>query len=554
MSFSNLTSKTEHEHIAFTLLEHVRKGDLAAARNLFEESFWSGKTVQPAWHHLKLAVLNDDPALARLLVAWGATPPSVFDLTQLRLETAEDYDRHLGFMRRCGLCFDGAELAIVNTAVERIKEVSPDSVFSARHSIVRIPFEWWKALQAFHERGAAEAIIAGGALRDLYNKKPVRDVDIFLVSRGRTKANEKFIREVFKEAGLSLVPQMTRSGGYYTSDKYSDLPPPKTGRKEIITGASNYWSDLERREAVFENWVVKAGLDKTEYNIIFMDPFYKGKDFASKVIKEFDVGLCQIGTDGKSIFYTPQYKSDVQTQTITALMGGNHDHLKKVVAKYPDWKLSSLSKMVLGEPDAATQIVPEVGTLSDDGIFMGQYTHKGKGKSLGKVFNVYAAPQDLTDECGNKAVLKYVDAVKRMAELRDWHGFDGTDYANDEAFYDALNKGSYKGGWIIPMTLFMSDSYFAGYLYKHRNTGAFKGTFTMRWTKEDADNGRFPYNYWSSTELYGDRSYVGIVNFWYVEQIWAPKDYHHYSCRPVRLVEVSPPAPPKPPSGRTLRY
>src|SRR5947208_2846954 len=74
--------------------------------------------------------------------------------------------------------------------------------------------------------------------------------------------------------------------------------------------------------------------------------------------------------------------------------------------------------------------------ITGEGIFLGQY------QSLGRIFNVFAAPEDLP------AMMKYVDAVKYIAELKGWNGFDGTNYATDKEFRQALKDGSYTGGWI----------------------------------------------------------------------------------------------------------
>ena len=81
------------------------------------------------------------------------------------------------------------------------------------------------------------------------------------------------------------------------------------------------------------------------------------------------------------------------------------------------------------------QIIP------GQGIFLGRYAPKDReGNSLGKIFNVFAAPEDLTDAAGNKGIFKYVDAVKRIASLKNWHGHDGTNYATDKELYKALRE------------------------------------------------------------------------------------------------------------------
>ena len=184
--------------------------------------------------------------------------------------------------------------------------------------------------------------------------------------------------------------------------------------------------------------------------------------------------------------------------------------------------------------------------ISGQGIFLGLYEPTdGDGNSLGKIFNVYAAPQDLPD------TMKYTDAVKYIASLKEWYGFEGTNYATDKEIYAALKDGSYTGGWIIPpYELLMGAKPDGGQgiredrvtqpdnLFDHRNKGAFKGAF-----KTAAVNGAgFPVWYWSSTEHRDNPSCGHAVRLADGGEDWLSKDGYRFSCRPVRLVEASAPA------------
>ena len=180
--------------------------------------------------------------------------------------------------------------------------------------------------------------------------------------------------------------------------------------------------------------------------------------------------------------------------------------------------------------------------IESQGIYLGQYKPKDrKGNSLSKVFNVFAAPQDLPE------TMKYVDAVKHIAKLKNWNGFDGTNYPTDKEIYAALKDGSYKGGWIIPTRELLAGTEPDGEsgirkgkviqpdnLFEHQNKGVFKGTF-----KTAAANGfDFPNWYWSSTEDHEFQSYVWAVRFSDGYVMLDSKDYGRSSCRPVRLVEA----------------
>ena len=178
--------------------------------------------------------------------------------------------------------------------------------------------------------------------------------------------------------------------------------------------------------------------------------------------------------------------------------------------------------------------------VGSQGIYFGQYKPKDrKGNRLGKTFNVFAAPQDLPE------TMKYVDAVKHIAKLKGWNGFDGTNYPTDKEIYAALKDGSYKGGWIIPTRELLAGTepddesdiregkvIQPDNLFNHQNKGAFKGTF-----KTAASSGSaYPGWYWSSTEYRENQSDVWGVRFSDGCGGWNRKDDLRLSCRPVRLV------------------
>lgn len=178
-------------------------------------------------------------------------------------------------------------------------------------------------------------------------------------------------------------------------------------------------------------------------------------------------------------------------------------------------------------PVPETSKTLEIGqAASSQGIYLGQYKPKDrKGNSLGKVFNVFAAPEDLPE------TMKYVDAVKYIADLKGWNGFDGTKYKNDKEIYKALKGGSYNGGWIIPPQEILKD-----HLYKFQNKGALKGTFK---TVVSSGSG-FSVWYWSSTKYRDISPYVFTVGFSDGARDWFRKDILRLSCRPVRLEEFRP--------------
>jgi len=186
--------------------------------------------------------------------------------------------------------------------------------------------------------------------------------------------------------------------------------------------------------------------------------------------------------------------------------------------------------------------------IAGHGIFIGTWQPAG----LSLKFNVFAAKEDLTDEDGRKKTYIYDDTVKRIAALKKWHGFDGTNYANDKQLYKALKDGSYiKGGsgWFIPPRELLTGTEANGprgsrqgitqpdNLFDLKDKGALRGTFC----KGDVSG-----LYWSSTEHRDDPSTVWHADFIsdsyeysYSYQDSNDKLNYDLSCRPVRL-ELAP--------------
>ena len=195
--------------------------------------------------------------------------------------------------------------------------------------------------------------------------------------------------------------------------------------------------------------------------------------------------------------------------------------------------------------DALKNVQP--GQLVEgQGVYIGKYSLRDRhGKSLGKIFNAFAAPHDLTDAAGKKVTYSYLDTLKRVAELKNWNGFDGTNYLADREIFQVLKDGSYNGGWIIPPYELLTgvdakgDRTTPDNLLAHKDRGAFSGTFCL---EENPNPVVCPGWYWSSTENALD---------WSADRLTARfldgvahsdhKDGRKMSCRPVRLVEVAGP-------------
>jgi hypothetical protein len=109
------------------------------------------------------------------------------------------------------------------------------------------------------------------------------------------------------------------------------------------------------------------------------------------------------------------------------------------------------------------------------GVYVGLWAPAYRdGTSLGKVFNLFAAPTDLLDDQGEKALINHRRAIQHIGDLRDWHGHDGIGLPDEEAIYEQIRLGRYtnlKNWFMPPHDVLYSD------LYRYKDEGGLKGTF-----------------------------------------------------------------------------
>lgn len=333
------------------LSEIIASGDIAQARDYFDKVFWENQSDRPGWKHLRQAVLREDQAMVRILVTWGAHP-TTDEMAQFRSLAGEKYPDYLKLLRQAGLRANGQpweEIVPKAPAQETDDDRNARAIIDGRaddHRMKLIPAEWLQVLKAFQLNGSNEAVIAGGALRDLFNAREIKDVDIFLRSQGSEKKNRKYLEAVFAASGVQVHDQQIRySDGYGSISRPEKFPKPASTR-----GAFN--DAAVKRERYLESWKIIAGPQQTEYNVIFVDDtldkkltkdvnkFDAKSIFVGALLDAFDTGLSQIATDGTEVVSTQAYKDDVRLKRISLLRPNesSNDHLKRVVKKYPDFE------------------------------------------------------------------------------------------------------------------------------------------------------------------------------------------------------------------------
>lgn len=159
------------------------------------------------------------------------------------------------------------------------------------------------------------AIIAGGAIRDLYHDKEMSDVDIYIQHASTEIYTTKFWIQQF---GLRI------------DDDSSDCV-------EQLEGEEGYELDehIEVVWAMYKNDIL--------YNVIAVDME------PTKYVNDcFDVGLCKTWCDGTKIRLTHDFLHDSKHKTLTVVLKGMEQeefdymmkrHVAKLLNKYPDYRL-----------------------------------------------------------------------------------------------------------------------------------------------------------------------------------------------------------------------
>jgi hypothetical protein len=167
----------------------------------------------------------------------------------------------------------------------------------------------WKDKLASVQRYFPEAIIAGGALRDLDHGREIKDVDIFVLDRGTD--TERLLRRAF--------------------DK----------RPEGVLEATDYHVGRQSRPVT---GVYDFDWGGTAFQVIVVKPGEGSDDFPRYIMRDFDLGICMTWFDGKTWHRTFEYQNDEQAkvfQSYIPLEGKQLDLTKERVArlseKYPDF-------------------------------------------------------------------------------------------------------------------------------------------------------------------------------------------------------------------------
>lgn len=167
-----------------------------------------------------------------------------------------------------------------------------------------IPQEWLDVLKEVQVVFPG-AVIAGGALRDLFNGKPIKDVDIFIPTDDPNTFED--IWDMFAGENIELSKHT----------KYGVKTVPEDHDRDLY--------------AIFN-------LKRTDwqYDLILCT-------FDACKVETFDINICQISHDGKRIHMTDDYLLGVLTNTLQIMninrTDRNKARMERLHTKYPEFTI-----------------------------------------------------------------------------------------------------------------------------------------------------------------------------------------------------------------------
>lgn len=199
------------------------------------------------------------------------------------------------------------------------------------HNITNVDKSIFETLKVVQQYAFKDAIIAGGAIRDIYLNRQFNDVDIYI--QDPTIAHR------------GHYPFLTDRIWWKTfwSDVFSStLLPSHTSRNQHVSVNQMFGKGYYGNAHVTAVWQIEKDLQP--YQVIFVD-----QPPETYVAKYFDFGLCMAYSDGVRLRYLPEFRRDVKNKTMT-LIGNDIDehhlnrvmsqHFKKMQRYFPEYSLT----------------------------------------------------------------------------------------------------------------------------------------------------------------------------------------------------------------------
>lgn len=199
-----------------------------------------------------------------------------------------------------------------------------------------IPEAWREVLRKV-QTVCPEAIIGGGALRDLYNGAPIKDVDIFVRGRADIDSMISSLRAA-TSMNFERLDAVMQEYANSTADIEAVLDGPK----------------LKSCSDEFCGW--SCNCPSVQIIVCSVNSPALTADFREHQLQRFDIGICQIAFDGKGVHQTVDYSLDVMSKRIRVAEMQTDERrarsllrVERIAEKYPGWKIGPHSMVIPNE-------------------------------------------------------------------------------------------------------------------------------------------------------------------------------------------------------------
>lgn len=170
---------------------------------------------------------------------------------------------------------------------------------------IKIP-ETWVSLMSTVRQVLPSAYLAGGAIRDYDNQRPIKDFDVFFTGEVNWTALDEVLR----------------------------------GKYSYSRSCNGAYIDAARE--VIESFTYTSLTGMPDLNFVQLEPTFNPSD----IIERVDFGLCQAGYDLMGVVVTPSYLYDKENQCLTltraetvAGVQRSLKRYKRLTEKYMGWPL-----------------------------------------------------------------------------------------------------------------------------------------------------------------------------------------------------------------------
>lgn len=177
-------------------------------------------------------------------------------------------------------------------------------------------------------KGAAPLVIAGGAVRDVLNNRPVKDIDVFMQVPD-WEHNPLDASELIDDV-VAAVNKL-----FYTTG---------VSRDSLIVSDPDCQGDAsDVSYDIHSVWHWTCGFNCLPCDIVFI------REDPAKCYEAFDFGICQaLVSPSYGLRTSRAYQRDALDRKITFLLGDEERersriHLSHFLPKYPGWKVSGIA-------------------------------------------------------------------------------------------------------------------------------------------------------------------------------------------------------------------